>query len=163
MLQSIQHAHRVIQCYLSTYSRCLLMFSASTGLFACWVILYVFCRILIFFQNHFFSSKTSFMYTVRLSNSLNLDQARRFVGPDLGSKYLQRYSANDTDRQRVNPAKSVTETKTVVWTCEYRNSGLYNYQINNQGVGQTATILVPRLCHSYMFTAGFSHVELHML
>ena len=36
-----------------------------------------------------------------MSNSLDPDQARRFVGPDLGSNCLSRLSADDTGRQRV--------------------------------------------------------------
>ena len=37
-----------------------------------------------------------------MSNSLDPDQARRFVGPDLGPNCLPRLSADDTARQRVN-------------------------------------------------------------
>ena len=36
-----------------------------------------------------------------MSNSLDPDQVRRFVGPDLGPNCLQRLSADDTSRQRV--------------------------------------------------------------
>ena len=36
-----------------------------------------------------------------MSNSLDPDQARRFVGPDLGPNCLPRLSADDTGRQRV--------------------------------------------------------------
>ena len=38
---------------------------------------------------------------MRMSNSLDPDQARRFVGPDLGPNCLPRLSADDTGRQRV--------------------------------------------------------------
>ena len=37
-----------------------------------------------------------------MSNSLDPDQARRFVGPDLGPNCLTKLSADDTGRQRVN-------------------------------------------------------------
>ena len=37
-----------------------------------------------------------------MSNSLAPDQARQFVGPDLGPNCLPRLSADDTGRQRVN-------------------------------------------------------------
>ena len=37
-----------------------------------------------------------------MSKSLGPDQARRFIGPDLGPNYLQRLSADDTGRQRHN-------------------------------------------------------------
>ena len=38
-----------------------------------------------------------------MSNSLDPDQARRFVEPDLGPNCLPRLSADDTGRQRVKP------------------------------------------------------------
>ena len=37
-----------------------------------------------------------------MSNSLDPDQAPRFVGPDLGPNCLPRLSADSTGRQRVN-------------------------------------------------------------
>ena len=39
---------------------------------------------------------------MRASNGLDLDQDRQFVGPDLGPNCLQRLSADNTCRQRVN-------------------------------------------------------------
>ena len=36
-----------------------------------------------------------------MSNSLDPDQARRYVGPGLGPDCLQRLPADDTSRQRV--------------------------------------------------------------
>ena len=41
-----------------------------------------------------------------MSNSLDLDQARHFVGPDLGPNCLQRLSADDTRRQSVLHSRS---------------------------------------------------------
>ena len=35
-------------------------------------------------------SKVSFRMTIRVSNGLDPDQDRHFVGPDLGPNYLQR-------------------------------------------------------------------------
>ena len=62
-------------------------------IFACWVIFHAFfCHWPIFFF-----LKNSF----RVSNSLDLDQARHFVGPDLGPNCLPRLSADGTSRQRV--------------------------------------------------------------
>ena len=55
----------------------------------------------IFFQNYFLKKKSS-RNTIRMSNSLDPDQARRFVGPDLGPNCLPRLSADDTGRPRVN-------------------------------------------------------------
>ena len=46
-------------------------------------------------------SKYSFGDTIRVSNSLDPDQVRRFVGPGLGPNCLQRYSADGTSRRRV--------------------------------------------------------------
>ena len=43
-----------------------------------------------------------------MSNSLDPDQARRFVGPDLGPKCLPRLSADGTGRQRVKLGTSAT-------------------------------------------------------
>ena len=43
-----------------------------------------------------------FRNTIRVSNSLDPDQARHFVQPDLGPNCLQRLWAEDTSRQRVN-------------------------------------------------------------
>ena len=57
-----------------------------------------FCRRLL--QNHLFS-KYSFSTTARLSNSLDPDQDRRSVGPDLDPNRLQRLSAGDTSREGV--------------------------------------------------------------
>ena len=46
-------------------------------------------------------SKISFKNTIRVSNSLGLDQAQHFVGPDLGPNCLQGLSADGTSSERV--------------------------------------------------------------
>ena len=46
-------------------------------------------------------SKKSFRNNIRVSNSLDPDQARLFVEPDLVPDYLQKLSADDNRRQRV--------------------------------------------------------------
>ena len=51
-----------------------------------------------FFQNHFFFFFKSFRNTIRVSKSLDPDQAWHFVGPDLGPNCLQKLSADDTRR-----------------------------------------------------------------
>ena len=43
-----------------------------------------------------------------MSNSLDPDQARHFVGPDLDSNCLQRFTADDTSRQRVNSYQDIS-------------------------------------------------------
>ena len=62
--------------------------------FVCWVILHGFC--LLSFSKPLFSK--SFKKTIGVSNSLDPDQTRRFVGSDLGTNCLQRLSADDTSR-----------------------------------------------------------------
>ena len=62
----------------------------------------LFCYLLlIFFQNQLFR-KNSFRNTIKVSNSLDPDQARHFVGPDLGPILLQRLSEDETSRQELN-------------------------------------------------------------
>ena len=57
---------------------------------------------MLFFQNQPFS-KDSFRNTIRLSNRLDQDRARRFVRPGLGPNcFLQKLSAEDTREPRVN-------------------------------------------------------------
>ena len=66
----------------------------AVQLFACWVIFHdVFGRLLIFTKSTF--SKNSFNRTIRVSNGLDPDQARHFVGPDQGPNCSQRLSADD--------------------------------------------------------------------
>ena len=60
----------------------------------------LFCHLTIFSKSTF--SKNFFRNTFRVSNSFDPDQARHFVGPDLGPNCLQRLPADDTRRQRVN-------------------------------------------------------------
>ena len=55
-----------------------------------------FCRLLIFFQSQLFEK------TISGINSLDPDQDRGFVGPDLGPNCLQKLPADDTCMQRVN-------------------------------------------------------------
>ena len=50
------------------------------------------------------------MNTIGVSNSLDLDQAQHFVGPDLGPNCLQRLSAEDTSRQRVKEERHLSAT-----------------------------------------------------
>ena len=54
----------------------------------------IFCGLQIYFKKLTFS-KTSFRNTIRVSNSLDPDQVRQNVGPDLGPNCLQRLSIDD--------------------------------------------------------------------
>ena len=65
--------------------------------YAYWVIFNPFGRLLIFFSKSTLK-KTSIKDTIRVSNSLDPDQARHIVGPDLGTDCLQKLSADDTSR-----------------------------------------------------------------
>ena len=46
-----------------------------------------------------------------MSNSLDPDQARQFVGPDLGPDCLQMSSSDETSRQIVKINQALTESK----------------------------------------------------
>ena len=65
---------------------------------ACFFVLSAVVALLLFFFITIFSLEN----TIRVSNSLDLDQAQHFVGPDLGPSCLQRIQSDDTNRQRVN-------------------------------------------------------------
>ena len=56
----------------------------------------MFCRLPVFSKLTF--SKNSFRNNIRVSNSLDRDQARHYVGPDLDPYCLQRLSADDTGK-----------------------------------------------------------------
>ena len=73
-------------------------------LVAYWVIFYAVLSSSVFFQNQLFGIFFSWMSSV--SNSLDPDQARHYVGPDLHPNGLPRLSADDTRRQRVNKKSS---------------------------------------------------------
>ena len=70
---------------------------------AFWVILHAFLLSADFSQNQLFDLKINFLKnslrnSIKVSNSLDPDQAQRFVGPDLGPNCLQRLSADNTSR-----------------------------------------------------------------
>ena len=73
-----------------------MMFCIGLTLFSLCIILHAFCRQPIFFQNQVFQNNT-----VRVSDSLDPDQAQQFVGPDLVPNCLQKLSVDDTRMQRV--------------------------------------------------------------
>ena len=65
----------------------------SSYLSACWVLFMLLLSSAEFFQDKHFQKK-SFGNTIRVTNSLDPEQDRRFVGPDLGTNCLQRLSAD---------------------------------------------------------------------
>ena len=64
----------------------------------------LFCCLLICFSKSFFFSKKKLSVATRL----NPDQTRRFVGPDLGPKCLQKLSADDNCRKELNKLEQIT-------------------------------------------------------
>ena len=66
----------------------------KTKPFANWVILHDFCRMLNFSKSTFL--KNSLRNSIIMLNSLDPDEARHFVGPDLCPNSLQRLSADGT-------------------------------------------------------------------
>ena len=66
----------------------------------------LFCCLLIFFFKSTFM-KNSFRYIIWVSNRLDPDQARHFVGPDLDLNCLQKLSAEDIKRDDMHSEVSV--------------------------------------------------------
>ena len=102
----------------------------------------MFCLLFFFFFFFFclFGKLTffehSFRNTIRVSNSLDPDQARRFVGPDLGLNCLQRLTADDTSRQRVkafalhgSSDKRNSNDKASSSGSLYKQTGSYTYLV----------------------------------
>ena len=58
---------------------------------ACWVILNAFLPSADFFSSKSTFSKKALWITIKVSNSLDPDQARYIVGPDLGPNHPQSY------------------------------------------------------------------------
>ena len=56
-------------------------------------------------------SKNAFRNTIRVSISLDLGQARRLVGPDLGTNCLQGLSTDGTRRQSGKSHSQVSDTR----------------------------------------------------
>ena len=71
--------------------------SLPLGYFACFFAVCCFVSKASFLKN-------SFRNTIQVSNNLDPDKARCFVGPGLGPNCLQKLSADDTRRQRVKRA-----------------------------------------------------------
>ena len=59
----------------------------------------IFIMILGGLKINFFFSRNLTMYTIRVSNGLDLDQAQPFVGLDLGTNCFQRLSVDDKVRR----------------------------------------------------------------
>ena len=68
-----------------------------------------------FFQNKLFKRIYSFRNTVKVSNSLNPDQAQHFDWPDLGPNCLQRLPGDHKCRQRVKLILAASEELSHTW------------------------------------------------
>ena len=55
-----------------------------------------------FLLSAYFFKIIFFRNSIRVSNSLDPDQTRHFVGPDLGPNCLQMLSADDTSKEELN-------------------------------------------------------------
>ena len=64
-----------------------------------WPFMYAFSRLVICFKINFVKND-HFGNSIKVSNSLDLDRVRHYVGPDLGPDCLQRGSADDTSRYK---------------------------------------------------------------
>ena len=82
----------------------------------------LFCHLDFFFFLNKLFQKSSFRNTIRVSNSLDPDQAPHFVGSDLGPNYLQRLSADDKSsiarkELKVDPKSVVSKQTCIYYTC----------------------------------------------
>ena len=71
----------------------------------------LYCRLLISFQNRHFRKICS-RNTIRVTNSLDPNQARQNVGPDLGPNCLRRSSADGTSGQKINKIRMTDDDET---------------------------------------------------
>ena len=76
------------------------------GIFSCFIV--VCCFFLVFFFKIVFFVKI----LLRVTNSLDPNRARRFVGPDLGPNCLRRSSADNTSGQKVNKIRMTDDDET---------------------------------------------------
>ena len=65
-----------------------------------------------FFKINFFQKNYSGTLSIRVSNSLDQNQDRHFVGPDLGPSCLLRSSADDKSRHQQGKSKGVNLQQT---------------------------------------------------
>ena len=93
----------MLSIFTITYS---FMHFCDCNLTLCLGILHAFLLSADFFSKSTFS-KNSFRNTIRVSNTLDLEQARHFVGPDLDPNSLERLSADETSSQKCKQYKFI--------------------------------------------------------
>ena len=81
----------------------------GTSTIACWEELQVLCRLLFFF---YYSFKNIHRNTIGVSSSLDPDQVRQYIGPDLGPNCLQKTSADDSSRLRATGKDHLPRSQT---------------------------------------------------
>ena len=91
MVSSFEHIQELTLWILGNFA-CFFLSSAVFFFF-----FFLFC--FVFSKSTF--SKNSFRNTIKVSNSLDSDPARQYVGPDLDPNCLQRLSADNTRGQRI--------------------------------------------------------------
>ena len=75
------------------------IFAKKCILISFWIFQYCsYYSFTLFYCAIFYSLNTGFFNTITVSNSLDPDQTRHFVGPDLGPNCLQRLSADNKSR-----------------------------------------------------------------
>ena len=76
------------------------IFVKKCNLISFWIFKYCFYySFTLYYCAIFYSLDAGFFNTIRVSNSLDPDQARHFVGPDLGPNCLQRLSADKVGKE----------------------------------------------------------------
>ena len=100
MLNLSSHNNRNMHILNHLWYWCSVMFNS-----AYWVIFHALSSSVFFSKSTFL--KNSFRNTIKVSNSLDPDQARHFVGPDLGPNCLRKLLADDTSWQWVNLKDSI--------------------------------------------------------
>ena len=98
----------------------------------------LFYRLLIFFKINIFLKKIR--NTIRVSNTLDPDQARHFVGPDLGPNCLQTFSADDTSRQIVQDINIKLKTRGKLFP-------YFSTKTNVVGTQKSPLNVIARLCN----------------
>ena len=77
-------------------------------------------------------SKNSIRNTISVANSLDPDQARHYVGPDLGPNCLQWLSADGTSRQRVNISNTFSVAPDLGSNCLQRSSADEKFAVSKE-------------------------------
>ena len=114
--------------------------------------LHSYCRLLLFF---IFFSKNPFRNTIGVSISLDPDQARQYVGPDLGPKCLQWLSGDNTSNEGVKNHKIFS---TCMWP-HFNDQRLVYLQCKLEGDVKDSP-MIPIFASWYVVMCLTSHQQL---